>query len=273
MPKTTKKNNIKNKKIPDKMICQNLDCDKSGKEQPSNNFYDTGSELLPKYPICKDCVQKIIDIDNIQTVYKVLQEMNKPFFQEVWTNVCIKTPENPFGSYIRQINSLPQYKNKYWKDSIFDRNTQEYEEFSGMNEIKVYSPEWSGYYTKKELDYLNNYYQGLHEDFKIITTNHKDYARKIAQASLAANKAFQEMSDGIAGAEKKYKDLQSTFDTLSKSAQFSESQRGINDVSLGCFGVIFDKVEQKMYVKQHQPMDKDMYDKLLDQFANINKSL
>ena len=81
------------------------------------------------------------------------------------------------------------------------------------------------------------------------------------------------MSNGVAGADKKYKDLQETFDKLSKSAQFSESQRGINDVSLGCFGVIFDKVEKKQWVPTHIPLEKDDYDILLEAFSTIKKSV
>ena len=72
---------------------------------------------------------------------------------------------------------------------------------------------------------------------------------------------------------KSYKNLVSMFDNLSKSAQFAESQRGANDVGLGSFGQIFDAVEKHNWVPTYVPEDKDMYDKLLDQFANIEKSL
>lgn len=67
--------------------------------------------------------------------------------------------------------------------------------------------------------------------------------------------------------------MKEIFDSLSKSAQFAESERGLNDVSLGCFGVVFDKVEKRMYIPEHQPDNPDLYDKLLEQFANINRSL
>ena len=60
---------------------------------------------------------------------------------------------------------------------------------------------------------------------------------------------------------------------LSKSAQFAESQRSANDVSLGCFGRVFDAVEKHNWVPTHIPDDEDMYDKLLKQFSNIEKSL
>jgi hypothetical protein len=42
---------------------------------------------------------------------------------------------------------------------------------------------------------------------------------------------------------------------------------------LGSFGVIFNKVEQKKWIPEFKPLKKDTYDILLDQFANIEKSL
>ena len=42
---------------------------------------------------------------------------------------------------------------------------------------------------------------------------------------------------------------------LSKSAQFAESQRGANDVALGCFGRVFDAVEKHNWVPEHIPTD------------------
>ena len=70
-----------------------------------------------------------------------------------------------------------------------------------------------------------------------------------------------------------YEKATKLFDMLSKSAQFAESQRGANDVSLGCFGRVFDAVEIHNWVPELTPTDEDMYDKLLKQFSNIERSL
>ena len=84
----------------------------------------------------------------------------------------------------------------------------------------IYDDKWMGKYSKKDIDYLNNYYAGLERDYKIITENHRDYARKIAKASLQMDKAFDDMINGIEGADAKYKNAREAFDTLSKSAKF-----------------------------------------------------
>lgn len=110
---------------------------------------------------------------------------------------------------------------------------------------KVWDDEWYGYYTRRDLIYLNNYLSKLKQDYSIVTANHLDYARKVAQASLAMTKAFNDMQEGKQDADKMYNAASANFDKLCKSAEFAQSQRSATDISLGSFGQIFDKVEKK----------------------------
>lgn len=255
-----------------------------------NPVHSTG-----RIPYCKKCLKKMIcneqGIVELEKLKETLRLIDKPFIYDLW-RTSLDDKNDAFGTYMKNL-ALVQNRQLYWKDSIFQpqldielnyehslneqvndsKNKNEVKINENRNEDKIFSKEWHGFYTQYELDYLDEYLKGLKNDFKIITTNHKDYAKKICQASLAVNKAFQDMTDGIEGAEKRYKDLQDTFDKLSKSAQFSESQRGINDVSLGCFGVIFDKVEKKQWIATHTPLEKDDYDILLEAFSTIKKSV
>ena len=68
-----------------------------------------------------------------------------------------------------------------------------------------------------------------------MTENHRDYARKIAKASLQMDKTFDDMMNGVDGADKRYENATKAFDTLSKSAKFSESTRSVNDVGASSF--------------------------------------
>jgi hypothetical protein len=161
-------------------------------------------------------------------------------------------------------NKMYAYNGNVYMD---DTNELDYEE-----NIKVYSKDWMGTYTKWEINYLEKYLSDLRSDFKIINRNHLDYARKIAKASLAMDKAYDEMVN-LDGDSNRYKTMKETFDSLCKSAQFSENQRGANDVGLGDFGSVFDQVEKNIFVYEHEPENKDIYDLLLEQFSNIKKSL
>lgn len=169
---------------------------------------------------------------------------------------------------MQKIQNLTQYKELGFQDSKFEN-----EEDFKKSEV-FFNQEWQGSFNIHDLNYLNNYYDDLHRDYKITTRNHKDYARKIAKASLAMDKAYERMVNGKDTAAKaEFKQLRETFDALCKSAQFTESTRSANDVGLGSFGVIFDKVEKRQWIPPHKPTKKDTYDLLLDQFANIEKSL
>jgi len=136
---------------------------------------------------------------------------------------------------------------------------------------RTYSKFWIGDYTNRELEILNNYYESLQVDYKIVTVNHKDYAKKIAKASLAMDTSFDDYLRN--GNDSLYKSARDTFDKLSQSAKFAENQRGINDVSLGSYGVMADRIENNTWIPDYEPDDLDMYDKLLAQFANISRSL
>ena len=137
----------------------------------------------------------------------------------------------------------------------------------------VYDDKWMGKYTQKDIDYLNKYYAGLERDYKIITENHRDYARKIAKASLQMDKAFDEMINGVDGADARYKNAREAFDTLSKSAKFSESTRSVNDVGISSFSKVAAMVEAHNWIPEHKPLKKDTIDEMIDYLSTITKSL
>lgn len=212
------------------------------------------------------------------------------------------------GFYFKNINTLRQNKNRSFADSekdgfthktynvnarekkekLTNRYTDVIESKSGQSstsptssqstkqeeqEELIYDEKWMGKYTKKDIDYLNNYYTGLERDYKIITENHRDYARKIAKASLQMDKAFDEMINGLDGADARYKNAREAFDTLSKSAKFSESTRSVNDVGISSFSKVAAMVEAHNWIPEHKPLKKDTIDEMIDYLSTITKSL
>lgn len=110
----------------------------------------------------------------------------------------------------------------YDKDSIAGTTAET--ATTKADEEMVWSDEWGGMYTRRELRYLDDYFARLKEDFVIDNVNREDYARRVAQASLDANNKLQKMRQGT-GSAKEWQEAQAVFDTLSKSASFAESQR------------------------------------------------
>ncbi|ASA22744.1 hypothetical protein [Paenibacillus donghaensis] len=268
---------------------EKVKCLKCGKLKSPNtsNFYANTNQLFSsdKLEVCKDCILHFIGEKGSEG-YKdraivVLAMLDKPFVDDLWTQM-----DQEWSKFIPPLSSFPKFRGLKFSDSSMssigssnanikksniddEENNQEYFD----DEEKFFNRKWMGEYTNSDIDYMEDYYLGLDRDFKIVTTNHKDYARKICKASLHMDRCFQDVLKGVGGADAKYKSARETFDTLSKSAQFSESQRGQNDVSLGCFGVTFDQVEQKKWVPKHVLLDEDSYDKMLNQFATIKDSV
>lgn len=137
----------------------------------------------------------------------------------------------------------------------------------------IYSDKWMGKYTESDIKKLDHYYEGLERDYKIITENHRDYAKKIAKASLQMDKTFDDMMNGIEGADKRYENATKAFDTLSKSAKFSESTRSVNDVGISSFSKVAAMVEAHNWIYEHVPTKKDEIDEMIDYLSTITKSL
>lgn len=215
-----------------------------------------------------------------------------------------KRGKDILGIFFKNINSLRQNANKNFSDSEKDgfihqtsnkpvsekeKITRKYIEEAAKNkdhasflasnnnysekEPLIYNDRWMGNYTQKDINYLNNYYEGLERDYRIITENHRDYARKIAKASLQMDKAFDEMINGIEGADARYKNAREAFDTLSKSAKFSESTRSVNDVGISSFSKVAAMVEAHNWIPEHKPLKKDTIDEMIDYLSTITKSL
>lgn len=272
-----------------------MTCNCCGKEKKFEDYYSSPSHFMKytgKLTVCKICIWSYVeptvkDNYNIEVVKDVLRMIDKPFIQDLW-DVSINeaesrnTKNNYFKLYMKNI-AMPQNISLTWKDSNFDttnnsmieveKNISKINNDFNDKENKSYNKKWMGEYSPSEIEYLEGYINGLHKDFKIVTENHKDYAKKIAKASLHMDNCFRDVLEGISGADKKYKDAKDVFDTLSKSAQFSESQRGQNEVGLGCFGRVFELVETKTFIPEHIRTEQDDIDKMLNDFSHILKSL
>lgn len=94
-----------------------------------------------------------------------------------------------------------------------------------MNDSRKYwDAVWNGTYTKRELDYLNNYYDRLQDSFSLDDISAQDYARKVAKASLEADTRYTLMRDGKISS-KEWREAQDVFDSLSKSSALTAAQR------------------------------------------------
>lgn len=105
-------------------MAEKIKCDNCKRELAiKNNFYKSKSPFSPngRVNICKRCITNMIDYNDMNTVYTVMQTLDIPFFYNRWEEALKNKPDNPFGSYVTQANSgINEFSGARWKDSIFE---------------------------------------------------------------------------------------------------------------------------------------------------------
>ena len=192
-----------------KILCQG-DC---GRELVEGNFYKSKSPMFPngRISICKKCLEKMIDYDDMNTIYTVFQSIDIPFFYNRWEETCKKSPKNPFGNYIRMANSgINEFNGARWKDSVFGKEDSDIIEDStktptkrnkiSVSELEVLKEKFGEGYLDKEYILFEKKYQDLRPSFLLPTTMHEECLReycidKVKESLAKAKGDFKEAKE------------------------------------------------------------------------------
>lgn len=209
-------------------------CEKCKKPKTINtNFYNTNSKFSQdgKTNICKACIKSMVDENNLETVYEVLQLMNLPFIADVW-ELSKSTNRETFGTYVKNINSLPQYRGYTWVNSVFEK--KEIESNNGnpttkksntninsynLNELEE---KWGYGYTQEEYNLFEKKWHKLIDNYGEKTSLHTEglitYIRFRVREEMATAKGdIKEAKDWGALASKAAEEAKLLVRQLSKS--------------------------------------------------------
>lgn len=94
------------KKKPNRKVC--INCEKS---LALSSFYASSSPFFPdgRMHMCRDCSLEIVEKEGFKGFQDLMKIINKPIYDELFKN-------DP-GDYVRQMNSLPQYRGVTYEDS------------------------------------------------------------------------------------------------------------------------------------------------------------
>lgn len=277
-----------------------MTCNKCNKKLELKDFYSNASNrsFYFKDCWCRDCTRKYVK--DTKTMQEYCYFNNRMFRPELWEEAqrnveILLTNDEKYKSF-KDVDKMKDYENqktinyyyskmnlsqwyKFIDNTLKEEIIIELEEEKKLNkkmsklkeeieeQEKEYNHEWHGYYTKNELEYLNNYFVGLQNDFDISNMNYVDYAKKVAKASLIMDMAFSDLMDGVAGAEKRYKEAKEIFDSLSQSAKFSAKTRTANDNSgFGSLGELIKIMESSGFMQKKVKFAKDDVDKIIEDF-------
>ena len=148
---------------------------------------------------------------------------------------------------LMNLNAFYKFEDHIGGDGVYIDMSQiqkEKKDKPETEEVKrTYNAKWGGNFSKQEIEKLEDTYAQYAEDFVLDNVNIRDYARKVAKASLNADIAEDRMRRGEISASE-YKEAQKIFDDLSKSSNFAACRRQPGQASgLGSLGEIIMRLE------------------------------
>jgi len=239
----TIKNSIK--KPVDKLKCLNCKSDKN-KEK---DFYNSKSKLyseLGKAPICKTCLKSMINYDDINSVYSVLQQLDVMFDIEYW-NKAVESKSDTFGRYISMTSTLHQFTGTSWKDSVFEKKVElqnnqntSSTQSSSFTVTDDLIDKWGENYTSEEYRSFERKYHNLKNNYQEKTAMHTE-----ALLTYIRYRVKEELSTAK-GDVKEAKDWGALAQKAAQDAKINPSQLSKSDLSdgLDTFGQLVRSVEQ-----------------------------
>lgn len=217
-----------------------LFCPKCGEWKDAEGYFyrDTNYEI-GRFPICKQCLLAMVEQrengrsrECVETVLPVLQLLNKPFIESYYES-CVKSvvegmgkyqKSSAFVAYMTGMQSLPQYRNKTWKDTVYDISGNDSQESddepdSGINEnsrlIKAAHKRFGYDYDLPDLQFLETQYEDWVSRYECQTKAQEEIFERLAFKKWEINKATKE-GQPTAQLDKTYQDLLNTANITPK---------------------------------------------------------
>lgn len=255
----------------------------------NNNFYQSKSPFFPEgyVNICKKCIASMVDYNDLNSVYGVMQILDIPFYYNRWQETCEKNPSNPLGNYIRMANSgINEFSGARYKDSVFnpsnEGNTDKYSfddiEKDLLNDFRPTKEmllRWGTKYEAEQYIKLENFYNDMKEKNNIETPQDEDYLRKLAVISM---KMDEELEKGNYSQAKSLGDLFSKYMADSKFRAMDKTEADKTG-GLRSFSSIYAEVEKDDFIppwehyRKIKGLTQDIVDKSIMHMENFTLRL
>jgi len=203
---------------------------------------------------CKECLAKIKTKDEMRRYF---WENNRAWKENVWDNLMKQAELEAAASNVYQksnaerrqiileqlacpkVPSVMQQKQNYqFEDHTKDVHTNSYDEAKENGKIvempvkdknvKTYNAFFNGEFKPSEIEILENYYTQLEQDFDLSDVSLRDNAKKLAKASLLADKVQNDYMAGRCSLQD-VKDAMAQYDLLMKTGNFAACKRKPGD--------------------------------------------
>lgn len=221
-------------------------------KEKNSNFYNSNSPLHAhsgKAPICKKCIKEIVDYDNMDTIYSILQQLDIKFDYSYWEQ-ALNSKFETLPRYITMANSLGQFKGTGWKDSVFSdddkssnstkpKDNQPIKKKADFEITDQLINKWGEGYTPEEYRAFERKYQLLRNNYQEKTAMHTE-----ALLTYIRYRVKEELSTAQ-GDIKSAKDWGALAQKAAQDAKINPSQLSKSDLSdgLDTFGQLVRTVE------------------------------
>lgn len=248
-----------------------LICPVCGNPQRADEaFYMDDRFVGRRFPICKRCLQKMVEQrktdkdepnETKESVMKVLQLLDRPYLDDTYEQ-CIKgaadglkekNRRSPFATYIVMMASLPQFKDKKWKDSILPTNQIEDEEQINENSriLKQAKKRFGDGYSNSDLMFLETEYQDWIKRYACENKAQELLFKRICFKELEIEKAQK--------ANRDTKELDKTLQDLMGSMSLKPNQNNSNALTEAkTFGQLIQKWEDEKPIPELEDEFKDV---------------
>ena len=228
------------------------------------NFYTDKKYASGVFPICKKCVMEMAcDFDKKEKTYtdnfdktiRVLEMMDLPYIDTLYKSLEKNNQEaapgerykrsTVFSAYITTIKSLPNWRNKTWKDSEFpsDYSTEEDQINENSRILKQAKKRFGEDYTPQELMFLESEYQDWIKRYACENKAQEILFKRICFKELEIDKAQKNGKDT--------KELDKTLQDLMASLSVKPSQANSNALTEAkTFGQLIQKWEEEQPIPE-----------------------
>ena len=269
-----------------------LYCHGCGKHKARYAFYTDGKYVSGVFPLCKECLIKLAEQrtsnrdtphETKESVQRVLHMLDLPYNDALYESCKKRKTDDAdevshgsvFAQMMGQIKSLPQWKDKTWKDSDFGYTN---ETDSGILEdtkankkiIKSGRKRFGTGYTIEELFWLENEYQDWIARYPCGSKGQEVLFRQLCCQELEQDK--------LRRSGKNTKDIAHSIQETMSSLGIKPSQSNVDSMidSLS-FGQLIDRWEHEKPIPKPDPelADIDKMGMLIDVFfkGHLAKSL
>lgn len=177
-------------------------CPKCNRDRNANEFPDTTSPFFfdHKSYICIDCLERMMNAEDLEDVDKTLQWLNLPFFPDQWTRLYKKAKDKTLRFYLSLIGASEEYKgldwgytNQLWQEAMAANTMVDH--IDGANDAwkLEMARKWPAEMdrTTEDYHYLENLYSDLLATQNLVTATQRDDAKRLCELGLLINKKIR----------------------------------------------------------------------------------